>query len=718
MSTFIPPPPTPQGPPQQQQQPQQQQLKQPLPQQEEQKNVNLVIDNILKVLNSLPEKHKVQVFSTLKNSNILEQPCSLNHIINSLPDDETNIILMELKRAYSKQPLGENEEEYPRLFDIFCHTCCNLKFGLVPIMSTKHFDTSFPCTNFNSQDGKVQYNIGPFMAASNPYKAKDEFPNHSSQKLGINRGCIILPTSTLLMQILSMNIQFFSKGIKVIQLMTKEENVTYPEAYVRFIVRNKDNLNNGYYIIDESVNVCDLNKKEGSQGGAKYSDLTSNYLEFMKQFDPNATTTSTGFNYIAQIDDHYDKDNIFQNGVVMKPVLPKETADPQHIKMRVFDINPVLIKYLQSILNIDMHFKSRLDKKSKTYLDNMNSNDSFLVDRVFHDIITMAFAFDHNHDNLSSVPPLNKECVYATQNILIINEDGHVIMTQKDQPGTNNSCSVFDKLITQRFPNKMSKIVTTASTTLVNSQGILPQTGLDSQFLPDLAAAAGTNTNQNNQDDAHIKIIEEHKDRVGEYQNKIKANSDNLYNYFEYFKDDSNSDVLIMPGQEMTLQFASLMYPEKIYRNSSNVDHHSLDYSVINKDSPVVDQSIIPNVTYVRNVGFVTLTNVCDFEKLKLKNSAVRLNNLINRCSNNPTYKRYSNTDSTNNLDDHGRIVNNLSIVSYIPKKLKTAPEGVINICGNNSAVNYDYNAYSKYQGCNSNFEDYLTKYRNDSCQR
>ena len=692
-------------------------------------NYNETLDTYMKSISNLPPQLRNDLIEQLMAVSTKRKPCAFNHFIASLPDDPNNVVLMGIKNAYSRhnKTSNPNEEDYPRLFDNYCEDCCNLKLGLVPISVEKTFNTSYSCTNPMSRKGNVRYNIGPFMAANNPYKSRDEYLHHPSQNIGINPGCIILPTGKLLMQILSLKLELLVDGLKVIQIMTSEKNITNPDAYFRFIIRNNDNLSNGYYIIDNTKDLKRMNSKDKQVGMGKYYDqLVTNNIEFIKTIYPTqqrADPHTSGLNYIPEIDDedNYDNENIFQNGTVMKFVNAEETVDPSEIKMKVFDINPTLIRHLQTILNIQAYLNGvRGSLSNKSYLDSVNPHKSALLERFYHDLLTMAFTNEQHHAKFLSIPPLNDKCVFATQNVLLLNKDGDIIMIEKENEDTEikSTCSMFNKLITKNYPNHSSRLITpTAASGSVNTQGILPSSGISTHFLSNIKK----NLTKADEDvkDKYQYIFEEHKDLVSEYHSKIKGNSENLYNYFHEFKDDMNNDILDQAGYEMILEFASLMYPEKILRNSFNKKHHSLDYTVSNTTAPRVDEEVSPNVAFAGGIGFVTLTNICDYSALTLKNTSVPLNNLINRCSNNANYKRsrlLNNDQDDGYLDDHARNMNNIAIVNHIPKKLKSdyMPEGVVNLCKGNP-TNFDYGAYSKLQGCDrSNFGEYMAKYANN----
>ena len=684
-----------------------------------------VVDNYVKLIQNLPSQVRYDMIEKINAVSDKHKPCAFNHFVTNLPDDPNNVVLMGIKNAYRKNNTNPNEEDYPRLFDNYCEDCCNLKLGLVPISVEKTFNTSYSCTNPMSRKGNQRHNIGPFMAANNPYKSRDEYSHHPSQNIGINPGCIILPVGKLLMQILSLKLELIVDGLKVIQVMSSEKSVNNPWAYFRFIIRNNENLNNGYYTIDGTKDHKKMNLKEKQLNMGKYYDqLITNSAEIIKEIGSSSNENhESGLNHIPDIDndDNYNKENIFQNGTVMKFVEPEQTVNPSDIKMKVFDINPTLIKHLQTILNIQAYANGvRGNVSHKSYLDSVNPHKTALLERFYHDLLTMAFTNEQNHDKFIDIPPLNDKCVFATQNILLLNEDGDVIMVEEEDKelAGKSSCSMFNKLITQNYPNHNTRLITpTAANGTVNTQGILPNSRISHNFLTNIGKSL--NKLDDTVREKYQYIYEEHKDLVSEYHGKIKGNSENLYNYFHSFTDDMDNDILDKEGCEMILQFASLMYPEKIYRNSFNKKHHSLDYSVSNMDAPRVDQEVTPNVVFAPGIGFVTLTNICDYSVLTLKNASVPLNNLINRCSNNPIYKRSRllNTDDGDSyLDDHARNMNNIAIVNHIPKKLKSdhMPEGVINLCKENP-TNFDYGAYSKMQGCDrSNFAEYMAKYSNN----
>ena len=443
-------------------------------------------------------------------------------------------------------------------------------------------------------------------------------------------------------------------------------------------------------------------------------------------------TSGAGLNHIPEVDsdDNFDEKNIFQNGTPMKFVDHDEKVDSDKIKMKVFDFNPILVRYLQTLVNIEYNkekLKQRRDSSiAPTYFHNTN-NERRLVDSAIYDIMSLAFYLSSNHDQFLDIPPLNDACMFFTHNFILINKHGDPIMVQKQKPGNTSSCHMFNKLVTKHYPNTNSRIIPNAANTRPNIQGILPDPKLSDRLSHDIEVSIDNMARADNTLDSvrdrYKHIIEEHKENVSDSQSRTKCRAEHLNNYFYFLKSDMERDILGEDGNEDILKIGVNMYPEHVYRNSANRKHHPINFDQAYVDRPRLDSVLYPNTVYVDNIGFCSLTNICHNSVLTLKNSSVVLNNMVNRCSNIENYKCYHKHDMEHSDDDAydntgENIIENIDVVSHVPKRMKPSSDNTVLLCGSGAGgtSNYDYSAYTRVRGCPATFNNYTYKYEPTKC--
>ena len=585
---------------------------------------------------------------------------------------------------------------------------------------------TYACGNTTSNSANTEFNLGHFMHAINPYKTDPKFhPNISqtfpSEKIAFPAGCLVIPTGKILMQVLALPQEVISHGLKIIQINSDEETISNPDIYYRFMVRNK-NLNCGYYKRTmKEEDIKKMNQKDSTHPTAAVLKQQETFSASMgmAQSTPTQSPTPSGILYIDDVDndDNFKGSNIFQNGEPLTFVEPDDEADKDQIGMKIFYLNPILINYIQSMLNIE----ANLQKQNKNQSDN-NNNENYLkhfptfhlVTGTFYDFLTMAFFTEMNHDGLMDIPPLNDKCVFCQNNIMIVNKHGNCIMVSKDTSESDdaNICTIFRRLLRNQQIPLSHKIVPTVSSKSVSIRGNSPQSKFNVQTLESV-----TKGFQHMKDTDKIEAIKNkygvllnhHGHQSQEYHQSLKNSSDGLKNYFCKFKDDMDEDVELK-GNESIFDIALNIYPETVTQSSSNKKKYTLDFSQKSVSKPIIDREFQPNMVYVKNLGFVTVLSVCDMANFTLKNAEVYLENLIGRGNKNYINKTSENCgynkDDIDDYDDPTMTYHSVKI-TQLPKKRKF-PETIIDLAGVNNS-DFDHQAYTRMGDCpNSvNFDSY-----------
>jgi len=323
-----------------------------------------------------------------------------------------------------------------------------------------------------------------------------------------------------------------------------------------------------------------------------------------------------------------------------------------------------------------------------------------------------------NHDKLLSVPPLNDKCLYAPQNILIVNRKGEAIMVEpkRDEEST---CTIFNKVLKDpEFPFS-HRIISTVSTRNVNMKGNPPKSKFNIKTGESISkGAAKYMANRDTMDETRAKhgnLFDFHKNQAKAYHQNIKNNIDSYRHYFCEFNDDFDERV-DLAEYGVVYDVAKNMYPQTVLDSTSNKRKHSLDYKIITSTKPVIDHNVSPNVVYVKNIGFVSLLPICDGTPLILKNSTVYLQNLIRRDNKNLNFITKDSESCKYKGDDDDDLTQTFVSVNVgsIPKRKKSDLPGLVKLCGNN--LKFDDQAYMRMQKCNTpNFNEFANKYSNNS---
>ena len=149
-------------------------------------------------------------------------------------------------------------------------------------------------------------------------------------------------------------------GLKIIQINSKESGISNPDVYARFMARNL-RLDCGYYKRTmSSTDVQKMNAKPNKDQTTPNQPLPSpmglgiastlNASVLNQMVPPLAVNPAqVGLQYIPDVDDNFDPENIFSNGEILTFIQPDQKANENEIGMKIFDINPVFITYLAHI---------------------------------------------------------------------------------------------------------------------------------------------------------------------------------------------------------------------------------------------------------------------------------------------------------------------------------------------------------------------------------
>ena len=709
------------------------------------------INNAMKIMNETQLKEVRQNADTAIQYK--DESCIMSHLLNEI-DSKDYAEVKRLQDIHIEHKTRNDKDKLDKIFPDICNVCSYLKMGL-------HYDRvekqlpNYACRLLNKPgDANQKYFYGSFLHTTNPFKTDTEIhanvpEKHVANKNAFSRGIILIPLPKLFLQILAMRQESMVNGIVVVQIMSDETNVTDMDAYMRFFYRNR-NLNPGYY--KRAMTGDELkkkNEKELKDWNDKYNDdskININVSKWIKmtekekckvKIDKSKEDTDEHETKVVKGEDFasWDNANHFQNGMPMSFVKNNETCDVTELGMKVFHTNTTTNTYLQHIINIHSNIKSRIENnnnnsnKDKTWKNYLSTSNDIprLLSSFYYDILTLAFYTQVNHDNLLDLPPLNDKCVMAPQNILVINRNGDAIMV--DENNKESACNMFNRLLNTMPMNVKS--VTTASPSNLSYKGNPP----NSRFHSQTASAMVTGmkkiiddecTDDNNPDDRIKKIkakyksmINDHTMQSQEYHSKIKQKADSLRNYFCLFKDDMNEDVPY-EGNEVIYDIASKMYPSVITQNTANKHMYSLDYTVSSDTKPVVDMTSIPNVILAQNVGFVSLTHICDEGLLTLKNTEVLFENILGRDKPYHINKqiedcrvRKSDDDTEYDYEDEGRSYHSIQ-VRNLPKKTKLSSD-VYDIYGSRNSNDFNPYAYLTLSNCGTGINDYMSKYGSEN---
>ena len=699
-----------------------------------------------------------------KTIGALSEECVLSHLVadlvaNNIRYSASDKIFQVFQNHFAKTVQDRRE----RIFDSFCTPCTHIKLGLMSGDIRKPMENK-SCTFNPSKSGEVYYNLGKFIhgvAAYNVDKTKHPDVGNYSETIAFPPGTIILPDSKITTQITDMDVNKICNGAKVCMINSEERYVTNGTILTRFLARNPT-LDCGYYIRDKNINMKNFNnstknKKNKLNEIPDISELNRELRLFLDKYNrqknkvlANATLhrpfgtsenhddkTDVNDLYIASVDDDdvFDPDNIFQNGEPLTRALPEEKYDPEDIGMRVFDFSPPLISYLVNMLNIQAevekqhkdNVKQKMDAKGvettlNSFIDPQTHflSGGRLVKHSFHDFISLAFFNQLNQEKLCELPPFNGECVLCPSNILFVNKHGESIMINKSRD--YGKCTMYNRLLKLMDGSSIkNKFIPTASNTTLTQGGRVPRATISKDAIQEWFRAM--TKSDNDQNDALLEhekkmyneFIAQNANVFKEEHNKIKNSSDIFQNYFCQFLDDVD-DPVEFKDNEIVYDTARKIYPQTVLDNRNHKLRISLDYSVKNNDASVIDQQIQPNVVYIKNLGFVSLTNICNNAPLILKNASVLLPNLRNRFTKNRN-AIISNVsgcqikrgwdDGDDEFDDY--ILPKAQIVADIPEKPKPIP-GTIDLTGEEADL--DYLGHIRRKDCvGPSVKDYINSY-------
>ena len=694
-----------------------------------------------------------------ERSKKLNENCVLTHLLGQLIENGINV---EIARDYQKIYKDFNERDisnrHERIFDEICSPCTFIKLGLLSENIEKPLKRS--CMMTPSNAGSTPYNLGPFIHAATAYQIDEKkhphnINNNYAKNLSFPPGVVILPDSQIMMQILAMNYNRILHGVKICMINSDEENVTDEKIISRFMWRNSV-LNCGYYKRNPECDISALNKnkkvktgnktkrgenEEGDDGsnGIRGDEndvetivtpgriLFHNDDDYDNDDDDDDDHVSS---YIPSVDDedNFNADNIFQNG---EPLIYKnpddEPLDPQDIGMRVFDINNTLIAYIKNMTNLQKYIENQYKQHNKNVPYILNPSmiqDGKLITTTFYDLLSYVYHGAIDHDKLLDIPPLNEKCLLHRNNILFVNRNGKAITIAPDPIHKKGQCTSFKFVMKNMKDSPLShKIIPTASNTNLTSTGNVPNANVSKKGIKewDKAIRRATSPTRNSPTSDEIKaqnslIHDHHVEAFHKYHTDLKSSKDILKNYYCEIKDDEGNTIPF-DGNEIIYDIARKIYPEKVLDTKSNRKLHTLDFAVKNTSKPLIDQIDTPNVVYIKNLGFVSLTNICHLAPLTLKGSTVYYQNLINRFSKerNSFIAKSSETCMLNNAedDDEDTIGNVLAErVNSMPIK-HSISENAIKAFG--EGENFDHNGHLRRFNCEEpDVHTFLKKYRSD----
>ena len=703
-----------------------------------------------------------------KTIEVLSEDCALSHLVTQLAPnniffDVSNMIWGVFDNHFRRKL----QDRYERIFESFCSPCTFVKLGLFFENIQKPLPAT-ACIMNPSRSGETNYNLGPFIHGEATFridKRKHPDIHNYSETISFPPGVVIIPDSKIITQITDMDINKICMGVKICMINSDERNVTNGTVMTRFLARNP-NLDCGYYSRDKTIDMKEYNKKMSLKSGSSSSSSNHvniltlnkilekffddyNYKQQQKNHRNNNTnkksrvcgtnenhSKSTIVNqlYIDEVDneDAFNENNIFQNGEPLKYVRPEDDpCKPEDIGMRVFDINPVLISYMQNMTNIQASVeRAHMERIEKQYTmtkgggikfidkDTHFLSDNRLIHHTNYDFLCLAFFNELNQEKLNSLPPFNGKCILKHSNILFINKNGESIMIDDDPDYT--ACTIYNNLLKLMDESSIqNKFISTASNTNLTFNGKVPKAKFTVEAINDLFQAmikADTQKDIPQQDKKlYEDFVEQNSSIFRDVHNKIKNSADIFKNYFCEFNDDLNEKVEFKDN-EVAFDTARKIYPEIVLDSGRNKRHVTLDFSVKSNERPIVD-SMTPNVAYVKNLGFVSLTNICNGAPLILKNTSVLLQNLKNRYTKKKNAiistvggcKRARGTgfDSDDDFDEFS--MPKAQIVVTMPEKTKILP-GTINLYGEES--DFDHMGHIRRLECNKpRIQDMIGKY-------
>lgn len=507
----------------------------------------------------------------------------IHALFPDLKYEEKDYHLQQIEDLYRKAREKPVHNIYKSLSAI-CPPCLYLKMGLLSTDVVKDFKDSF-CSNKTGPH--KTYNLGPMAHVLTSYNVNQKvYPNmQNAMNISFHPGNILIPDSKIFLQMLAMPSNLIDQGVKVIWVDTEE---TVPcnnnnikdqlECYEKFMNALPASLDNGYY-------------KGEPKPIDKIKLITSPPHKFVKA----------------------------------------AKGEENLVLLKIFDVNSVLNIYYSQLIQSQrrLQVKTITDNDgSRLYLNRTNfaCYEPLSTHRI-HDFLAIAVALSNNPEDLKKYPPLNNECITTPHNILIINNKGKAVFTDSTEPKSTTACEKLKRGLkdgTKYPPHK--RFVNTAHTMTPNTN-LKPGDPIKPDSFPDL----NTTTSPDLADIA----MEKHINDSEMFRKNLKANIDNLKNYFSEFNDDLNKPVDINNVNYSIFDIAIGMSPSKILDINHNLAGEKPNGIDIFSDYPENGTNILeiasPNVVYSDQIGFVTLKSLCSNEMLVLKNTIAHLQNIMNR---------------------------------------------------------------------------------------
>ena len=695
----------------------------------------------------------------------MNEQCALTHMISQLEENGIYVnIAKDFKNIYQEYNNQELSKRHDRIFTEICSPCTFVKLGLINDNIEKRLDR-VSCLMTPSNSGEALYNLGPFIHAATAYQIDDQkhphnINNNYAKNVAFPPGVIILPDSQIMMQILAMNYNQLINGVKICMINSDEENITDPKIITRFMSRNPQ-INCGYYKRNYSnirnLNKCNKKRKVTTTTPSPPPSSiglmgTPQDVEASPPSSPSSpppTTSSSSDNeeeedviytYIPEVDDdnYFDENNIFKNG---EPLIYKKPNDdalkPDEIGMRVFDLNNTVIKYIKTMTNlqnfIEKQFNQNVDKKKPYFQLPSMIGDKKLIANTFYDLLSYAYHGTIDYDKLLKIPPLDGKCLLHQYNILFVNRNGKAITITPNPAHDQSLCTSFKYVMKNMKDAPLAhKIIPTAANTNLTSMGNVPDVKISTQAILNWDKAFKDVQSSQKQKTSptideikaqYSSIVEHHIEAFQKYHSEIKASADILKNYYCEIKDDMG-ETIPFDNYETIYDISRKIYPETVLDTKSNIKRHTLDYSVKNTTKPIIDKIDTPNIVYVKNLGFVSLTNICNLSPLTLRGSTVYYQNLINRFSKERSAFIVTSSDTcklNNTNDDNEEMFGNVLAerASAMPQK-HVISNNAIKVFGEGDE--FDHSGHLRRLTCDEpSVHTFLKKYQNEqnpSCIR
>ena len=523
-----------------------------------------------------------------------------------------------------------------------CKPCLYVIFGLRDYTIARELnDIDCTLSNIAANASTKKVKMGRFLHAESSYNAQIAYNpvlalNNANNKASIMSGVAILPDPCIMVQLLGMDLKLSTDGIKVIQLLDAEVAVECHKeslddtlkAYTNLLEKFPKELTNGYY----------ATKKD--KDGNKFYEKTNVRTE--------VTAKIVDVNPNIQI--HYNQ------------LLKSQEA----LKMPNFDQ-----KLPNTILNIG----------SGNYLGNQGQFVHQLADARVYDILSYILAHTRKtedfEDRLKQLPPFNNTCVVSTGNILVVNKDGKAYFTCEEPDPTK--CTQLKRIVTNPLNPPSKRRVSVAHPSNFGTKPTNPSILTNTHSTP---APPATDSHK-------TKLFDIHKNEVDPYRGWLSARGPTLKNYFYKLHDDMNRE--IDTEEYPILEQASAFYPCKVLNASSN-NHESLFLRentgrAGDRGDLYITDDCIPNVVYMKNLGFVSLDTICDTGLLILYNCEVLIDNILRKQSGETDFLTVDAVKNKNSIN----LISKRGILMSLKNPVQEAStEGAIDMSTSTALANND----------------------------